>query len=95
MLIQQSPHLLLVSCADYIGLLKLAHDSPEEEMLATHDAPLCGALYNTFFHQVSTSDNFIDHRFLVGLGLNQKIWIRMQNLNPFMCLHVRYSFGPL
>ncbi|CAM4648098.1 unnamed protein product [Lepidochelys olivacea] len=54
LLIQQSPHLLLVSCADYIGLLKLAHDSPEEEMLATHDAPLCGALYNTFFHQVVT-----------------------------------------
>ncbi|XP_034646268.1 WD repeat-containing protein on Y chromosome-like isoform X2 [Trachemys scripta elegans] len=54
LLIQQSPHLLLVSCADYIGLLKLAHVSPEEEMLATHDAPLCGALYNTFFHQVVT-----------------------------------------
>ncbi|XP_075760105.1 cilia- and flagella-associated protein 337-like isoform X2 [Pelodiscus sinensis] len=52
--IQQSPHLLLVSCADYIGLLKLAHVSPEEEMLATHDAPLCGALYNTTFHQVVT-----------------------------------------
>nr|XP_005283176.2 WD repeat-containing protein on Y chromosome-like isoform X1 [Chrysemys picta bellii] len=54
LLIQQSPHLLLISCADYIGLLKLAHVSPEEEMLATHDAPLCGALYNTFFHQVVT-----------------------------------------
>ncbi|KAG6936914.1 WD repeat-containing protein on Y chromosome-like [Chelydra serpentina] len=54
LLIQQSPHLLLVSCADYIGLLKLTHVSPEEEMLATHDAPLCGALYNTFFHQVVT-----------------------------------------
>ncbi|XP_074870744.1 cilia- and flagella-associated protein 337-like [Carettochelys insculpta] len=54
LLIQQSPHCLLVSCADYIGLWKLAHVSPEEELLATHNAPLGCALYNTFFHQVVT-----------------------------------------
>ncbi|XP_067403406.1 cilia- and flagella-associated protein 337-like [Emydura macquarii macquarii] len=54
LLIQQPPPLLLVSCADHIGLLKLTRVSPEDEMLATHDAPLCGALYNAFFHQVVT-----------------------------------------
>ncbi|XP_019371875.1 PREDICTED: WD repeat-containing protein on Y chromosome-like isoform X1 [Gavialis gangeticus] len=54
LLMQDPPHLLLVSCADYIGMLKLTHGGAEEEELATHSAPLCSALYSAYSHQVVT-----------------------------------------
>ncbi|XP_064423730.1 WD repeat-containing protein 49-like [Latimeria chalumnae] len=54
LLVQQHPHVLLVSCADYIAMLKLEHADHEGEILLTHSAQLCSAIYNPFFHQVVT-----------------------------------------
>ncbi|XP_076443223.1 cilia- and flagella-associated protein 337-like isoform X3 [Babylonia areolata] len=55
--LQPSPHdALLVSCNDYIGMLKLGRPEPPSSnaMPVTHDTQLCCAIYNTFFKQVVT-----------------------------------------
>ncbi|PVD39372.1 hypothetical protein C0Q70_02002 [Pomacea canaliculata] len=55
--LQPSPHdALLVTCNDYIGLLKLGRveQQPLNTMPTTHDTQLCCAIYNTFFKQVVT-----------------------------------------
>lgn len=51
-----SPHsCLLVACNDYIGKLKLGlYQRPVDDIPRTHYAPLCGAIYNQFFREVST-----------------------------------------
>ncbi|XP_063816844.1 WD repeat-containing protein on Y chromosome-like [Pseudophryne corroboree] len=54
LLVQMPPHRLLVSFSDYIGMLCFAHTDTNEETLTTHEAPLSGVLYNSFFHQVVT-----------------------------------------
>ena len=44
---------LLVTCNDYIGLLKLGRTSLPQTMAAsTHDTQLCCAIYNSKFKQV-------------------------------------------
>ncbi|XP_075034068.1 cilia- and flagella-associated protein 337-like [Mixophyes fleayi] len=55
LLVQLPPHRLLLSYSDYIGMLRFAHTDANEEILATHEAPLSGVLYNSFFHQVVTA----------------------------------------
>ncbi|XP_052069658.1 WD repeat-containing protein on Y chromosome-like isoform X4 [Mytilus californianus] len=46
---------LLVTCNDYIGMLKLGRSSqPTTTHTVTHDTQLCGAIYNPFFKQVVT-----------------------------------------
>ncbi|XP_069460663.1 cilia- and flagella-associated protein 337-like [Ambystoma mexicanum] len=57
LLVREPLHLLLVSYADYIGMLKLVQATPSAETVTTHDAPLCGALYNDFLHQVVTGSD--------------------------------------
>ncbi|KAK7112140.1 cilia- and flagella-associated protein 337-like isoform X2 [Littorina saxatilis] len=55
--LQPSPHdALLVTCNDYIGMLKLGRVDPPsaKTMATTHDTQLCSAIYNTFFKQVVT-----------------------------------------
>ncbi|XP_078509633.1 cilia- and flagella-associated protein 337-like [Lissotriton helveticus] len=54
LLVREPLHVLLISYADYIGMLTLVHSASGEELPVTHDAPLCGALYNSLFHQVVT-----------------------------------------
>ncbi|KAM4691166.1 LOW QUALITY PROTEIN: cilia- and flagella-associated protein 337-like [Rhinophrynus dorsalis] len=54
LLVQQTPPRLLLSYADYIGMLRLAQADPSEDTSVTHEAPLSGVLYNSFFHQVVT-----------------------------------------
>ena len=51
---QPGPHnALLVTCNDYIGMLKLGHTSQPKNLDAvTHDSQLCGAIYNKTFKQV-------------------------------------------
>lgn len=51
---QPAPHnALLVTCNDYIGMLKLGHTSQPKNLDAvTHDSQLCGAIYNKTFKQV-------------------------------------------
>nr|XP_022317228.1 WD repeat-containing protein on Y chromosome-like isoform X7 [Crassostrea virginica] len=53
---QPGPHnALLVTCNDYIGMLKLGHTSQPKNLDAvTHDSQLCGAIYNKTFKQVVT-----------------------------------------
>ncbi|XP_061089122.1 WD repeat-containing protein 49 [Conger conger] len=54
LLLPAAPHVLLVSCRDSLGLLRLQHrDSGGVEPL-THSTPLTGALYNPLFKQVVT-----------------------------------------
>lgn len=79
LLMQDPPHLLLVSCADYIGMLKPTHGGAEEEELATHRAPLRSALYSAYSHQVSRSSWFWS-TFSAQLGLNHTI--QRQNWHP-------------
>ncbi|XP_053308771.1 WD repeat-containing protein on Y chromosome-like [Spea bombifrons] len=55
LLASQNPRHLLVSYSDYIGMLRLARADRGEDALVTHDAPLSGVLYNSFFHQVVTA----------------------------------------
>ena len=53
--LQPSPHdALLVTCNDYIGMLKLGRVEPPtiSTMALTHDTQLCCAIYNSFFKQV-------------------------------------------
>lgn len=52
--LQSSPqNSLLVTCNDYIGLLKLGRTSiPRSEVVSTHDTQLCCAIYNPMFKQV-------------------------------------------
>lgn len=52
---QPAPHnALLVTCNDYIGMLKLGHTSQPKNLDAvTHDSQLCGAIYNKTFKQVN------------------------------------------
>lgn len=46
---------LLVTCNDYIGMLKLGRTSlPASTHTVTHETQLCGAIYNPFFKQVVT-----------------------------------------
>ncbi|XP_060573290.1 WD repeat-containing protein on Y chromosome-like isoform X4 [Ruditapes philippinarum] len=54
--LQPSPQSsLLVTCNDYIGLLKLGRTSiPRSETVNTHDTQLCCAIYNPVFKQVAT-----------------------------------------
>ncbi|XP_066560708.1 cilia- and flagella-associated protein 337 [Amia ocellicauda] len=54
LLVPTAPHVLLVSCGDYLALLRLVHGGAGEEKLLTHSAPLSCTLYNTFFKQVVT-----------------------------------------
>ncbi|KAK7469672.1 hypothetical protein BaRGS_00036301, partial [Batillaria attramentaria] len=55
--LQPSPHdALLVTCNDYVGMLKLGRVEPPSgnTMALTHDTQLCSAIYNSFFKQVVT-----------------------------------------
>ncbi|XP_076809582.1 cilia- and flagella-associated protein 337-like isoform X1 [Clavelina lepadiformis] len=54
-----SPHdLITVTCNDSIAMLKMGKLDPKAELPTTHDASLCGAIYNPLFHQVvSASDD--------------------------------------
>ncbi|XP_052262965.1 WD repeat-containing protein on Y chromosome-like isoform X3 [Dreissena polymorpha] len=54
--LQPSPQSsLLVTCNDYIGLLKLGRTSiPHSDTVNTHDTQLCCAIYNPMFKQVAT-----------------------------------------
>ncbi|XP_043942680.1 WD repeat-containing protein on Y chromosome-like [Protopterus annectens] len=56
LLVTQDPRVLLVSCADYIAMLNLDHTDLENET-HTHSAPLCSAIYNSFFCQVATGSD--------------------------------------
>ncbi|XP_062601746.1 WD repeat-containing protein on Y chromosome-like isoform X1 [Saccostrea cucullata] len=53
---QPAPHnALLVTCNDYIGMLKLGNISQPKNLDAvTHDSQLCGAIYNKTFKQIVT-----------------------------------------
>ncbi|XP_048762594.2 WD repeat-containing protein on Y chromosome-like isoform X3 [Ostrea edulis] len=53
---QPAPHnAVLVTCNDYLGMLKLGHTSQPKNLDAvTHDSQLCGAIYNKTFKQVVT-----------------------------------------
>ncbi|XP_056673227.1 WD repeat-containing protein on Y chromosome-like isoform X5 [Monodelphis domestica] len=47
--------LILISYIDYMGMLRLPMPTQSETNFATpHKAPLCGTVYNAFFHQVVT-----------------------------------------
>ena len=50
-----SPHnCLLVACNDYIADVKLGQNQkPSDDITRTHKAPLCSAIYNEFFREVS------------------------------------------
>lgn len=53
--LQHAPHdALLVTCNDYIGMLKLGQVEPQvvDTIARTHDTQLCCAIYNSFFKQV-------------------------------------------
>ncbi|KAK6170880.1 hypothetical protein SNE40_019170 [Patella caerulea] len=54
--LQPVPHSsLLVTCNDYIGMMKLGKGAePTSVMPLTHDTQLCCAIYNQFFKQVVT-----------------------------------------
>ncbi|ESO83976.1 hypothetical protein LOTGIDRAFT_108617 [Lottia gigantea] len=54
--LQPTPHnSLLVTCNDYIGMMKLGKGAePQSVMPLTHDTQLCCAIYNQFFKQVVT-----------------------------------------
>ncbi|XP_052783274.1 WD repeat-containing protein on Y chromosome-like isoform X3 [Mya arenaria] len=54
--LQPSPQSsLLVTCNDYIGMLKLGQTSiPHSDAVNTHDTQLCCAIYNPMFKQVAT-----------------------------------------
>ncbi|XP_077316835.1 cilia- and flagella-associated protein 337-like isoform X3 [Lithobates pipiens] len=55
LLVPSPSHCLLVAYCDYIAMLRLAQKCSNEEVLATHEAPLSAVLYNGFFHQVVTA----------------------------------------
>jgi hypothetical protein len=53
--LQPSPHdALLVTCNDYVGMLKLGRVEPpaDNTMALTHETQLCSAIYNNFFKQI-------------------------------------------
>uniref|UniRef100_A0A7N4Q0X6 EF-hand domain-containing protein n=1 Tax=Sarcophilus harrisii TaxID=9305 RepID=A0A7N4Q0X6_SARHA len=51
--LQKPIPLILISYTDYIGMLRLPTPTHlETNHTASHKAPLCGAVYNGFFHQV-------------------------------------------
>ncbi|XP_074116710.1 cilia- and flagella-associated protein 337-like isoform X1 [Sminthopsis crassicaudata] len=53
--LQKPIPLILISYTDYLGMLRLPMPThSEKNHTATHKAPLCGAVYNGFFHQVVT-----------------------------------------
>ncbi|KAJ8246405.1 hypothetical protein GJAV_G00267380 [Gymnothorax javanicus] len=54
LLLQDAPHVLLVSCREYLGLLPLQHWDTDGSELCTHSTPLSGALYNSVLKQVVT-----------------------------------------
>ncbi|RXM33828.1 WD repeat-containing protein 49 [Acipenser ruthenus] len=54
LLLKEPPCALLVSCGDYIGMLKLEQGGNGQDMLFTHSAKLSTAIYNPFFRQVVT-----------------------------------------
>ncbi|MGH0176517.1 UNVERIFIED_CONTAM: hypothetical protein FKN15_009912 [Acipenser sinensis] len=54
LLLKEPPCVLLVSCGDYIGMLKLEQGGNGQDMLFTHNAKLSTAIYNPFFRQVVT-----------------------------------------
>ncbi|KAG7491778.1 hypothetical protein MATL_G00007240 [Megalops atlanticus] len=54
LLLSAAPHVLLVSCRDYLGLLHLQQGDPKGGQLLTHNAPLSSALYNPLLKQVVT-----------------------------------------
>lgn len=54
LLLKEPPCVLLVSCGDYIGMLKLEQGGNVQDMLFTHNAKLSTAIYNPFFRQVVT-----------------------------------------
>jgi len=53
--LQPSPQdALLVTCNDYVGMLKLGRTSiPQQQGVITHETQLCGAIYNPLFKQVN------------------------------------------
>ncbi|MBN3313526.1 WDR49 protein, partial [Atractosteus spatula] len=57
LLLTSAPHVLLVSCGDYLALLRLQSGGAEGDRLLTHSAPLSCALYNPFFKQVVTGSD--------------------------------------
>ncbi|XP_041364011.1 WD repeat-containing protein on Y chromosome-like isoform X2 [Gigantopelta aegis] len=54
--LQPAPHsALLITCNDYLGMLKLGQVSQSvSQRPTTHDTQLCSAIYNQFFKQVVT-----------------------------------------
>ncbi|XP_072501621.1 cilia- and flagella-associated protein 337-like isoform X10 [Notamacropus eugenii] len=53
--LQKPLPLILISHIDYIGMLRLPVPTHSERNLTTpHKAPLCGTVYNPYFHQVVT-----------------------------------------
>lgn len=71
---QPAPHnAVLVTCNDYLGMLKLGHTSQPKNLDAvTHDSQLCGAIYNKTFKQVSIcavsyNCNSVIHLIMVAL----------------------------
>ncbi|XP_069124684.1 cilia- and flagella-associated protein 337-like isoform X2 [Argopecten irradians] len=54
--LQLSPQdALIVTCNDYIGMLKLGQTHlPKQQSVSTHDTQLCSAIYNQLFKQVVT-----------------------------------------
>ncbi|XP_033741857.1 WD repeat-containing protein on Y chromosome-like isoform X2 [Pecten maximus] len=54
--LQLSPQdALIVTCNDYLGMLKLGQTHlPKQQSVTTHDTQLCSAIYNQLFKQVVT-----------------------------------------
>ncbi|XP_029102819.1 WD repeat-containing protein on Y chromosome [Scleropages formosus] len=54
LLLSAVPHMLLVSCRDYLGLLHLDRGDSGRAGCLTHSAPISSALYNPILKQVAT-----------------------------------------
>ncbi|XP_035261110.1 WD repeat-containing protein on Y chromosome isoform X4 [Anguilla anguilla] len=80
LLLSAAPHVLLVSCRDYLGLLHLQHRDTEGGEPLTHSTPLTGALYNPLFKQVVTG----------SAGSSVAVWDVETGTK---CLHVRNAHG--
>lgn len=99
---QPAPHnAVLVTCNDYLGMLKLGHTSQPKNLDAvTHDSQLCGAIYNKTFKQVSIcavsyNCNSVIHLIMVALFFkNIEKTITIPKLH-FYCSIVRISFLPI
>lgn len=77
---QPAPHnALLVTCNDYIGMLKLGHTSQPKNLDAvTHDSQLCGAIYNKTFKQV-------DLQFCHSMAEKKLFYFVLYRISNFSC----------